>query len=1075
MEPINYNDDNGIGKIICQFCKKEYSNTSTFNRHLNGNVACTNFFLSHGCSMAAGKNGQSGPRLDGHLYDGGLAGARQQHERRSYDGGRGKMGIVGRLEWSGMSWTNQADGGSFSFLNSRGVPRMMMTDGISGMGCEGLLGGMSDEDDRTSSNDKNHGTDSPSRKVLEESKGFRGAGHRAGGSCIWDSQKHRVKLMMLLQDMKAPLCAYKRIMQWASDATQDNCGIFTAQDLVHRGVALNRMAAGEGLTTNFFPKEVQCLLPMSRKAVHVVVHSMESMLASLLSDEALMAEENLLFPNDDPFSEPARMHRVVGDVVDSRAYRDGYKKYIKVKGQDVLCPIILYIDKTTLDTPGRLTLEPVYFTLGIWKRHVRNRPEAWRPLGYLTTSNKRQREGDKSTVQQPGRQNQEGMSDGAAKVQDYHAMLEVVLSDLRNLQKRGGFKWDLLHRGETMRVIFKIPIMFIVGDTEGHDRLCGHFLCRTGGVKQLCRTCECPTAECNSSKVNYRKRKAAKLEEMAAKGDLEELKAMSQHPIINAFHSLDFMSAGGRGIHGACPGEILHLIYLGIFKYVLECFYHQLGKGTNVIGPLDDLVEKIGQSLKHQSDRNMPRTHFTKLSTCKNLMGHEFSGVLIVLLLLIHTNGFRQCLLGPRRRPSTFLNLEEQLDWDSLLTSLLQWEQWLKQESISVAEVKKSALANRWLMRCIKICAPRLKGMGWNTVKFHLLTHIWEDMIMFGVPSNVDSGPGEKNHKENVKQPGGNTQKRQGQLAMQTATRYSENLLLKNLAGKYGTTKSHMAKQHMSKWNSGQKRGRRGIGGTRFSIGIRHDGNSGAGKAVYIWKTRGCMDHVKLPKRWLNALVEQCLPKLSSSHVDCFTEHKRGEHVFRAHPSYRNGSAWHDFVNVEWEVGTEGTICCIPAQICCFIDLHNLAEPIQFNDSYISEPGLYALVESMNMQEEEYEEVADERGHLPTNKVRKGTEIVKHGSKDICQETNNPQLTLVSTEAFHSPIIGIPNHGGPEHSFIFLSPGRHEWAGEWSEHIHDLYERENHETDSEVDEGEEDEDIGSNSENDSSTREESTT
>ena len=167
------------------------------------------------------------------------------------------------------------------------------------------------------------------------------------------------------------------------------------------------------------------------------------------------------------------------------------KKYIKVKGQDVLCPIILYIDKTTLDTPGWLTLEPVYFTLGIWKWYVRNRPEAWRPLGYLTTSNKRPREGARSMV--------------------------------------------------------KIPIMFTVGDTEGHDRLCGHFLCQTGGVKQLCRTCECPTAECNSSKVNYRKWKAAKLEEMAANRDLEELKAMPQHPIINAFHSLDFMSAGGRG------------------------------------------------------------------------------------------------------------------------------------------------------------------------------------------------------------------------------------------------------------------------------------------------------------------------------------------------------------------------------------------------------------------------------------------------------------------------------------------------------------------------------------------------
>ena len=57
--------------------------------------------------------------------------------------------------------------------------------------------------------------------------------------------------------------------------------------------------------------------------------------------------------------------------------------------------------------------------------------------------------------------------------------------------------------------------------------------------------------------------------------------------------------------------------------------------------------------------------------------------------------------------------------------------------------------------------------------------------MMFGIPSNVDSGPGEKNHKANVKQPGGNTQKWQGQLAVQTATRYAENLLLKKLSNKY--------------------------------------------------------------------------------------------------------------------------------------------------------------------------------------------------------------------------------------------------------------------------------------------------
>ena len=36
-------------------------------------------------------------------------------------------------------------------------------------------------------------------------------------------------------------------------------------------------------------------------------------------------------------------------------------------------------------------------------------------------------------------------------------------------------------------------VPFIVGDTEGHDRLCGHYTARFATVKQLCRVCECPT------------------------------------------------------------------------------------------------------------------------------------------------------------------------------------------------------------------------------------------------------------------------------------------------------------------------------------------------------------------------------------------------------------------------------------------------------------------------------------------------------------------------------------------------------------------------------------------------------
>jgi hypothetical protein len=42
-------------------------------------------------------------------------------------------------------------------------------------------------------------------------------------------------------------------------------------------------------------------------------------------------------------------------------------------------------------------------------------------------------------------------------------------------------------------VVLHPYVPFIIGDTEGHDRLFGHYTARFSAVKQLCRECECPT------------------------------------------------------------------------------------------------------------------------------------------------------------------------------------------------------------------------------------------------------------------------------------------------------------------------------------------------------------------------------------------------------------------------------------------------------------------------------------------------------------------------------------------------------------------------------------------------------
>ena len=46
---------------------------------------------------------------------------------------------------------------------------------------------------------------------------------------------------------------------------------------------------------------------------------------------------------------------------------------MQVANRDLLCPVILFIDKTHIDSKLRLTLEPVTFTLGIFTKEVRKR------------------------------------------------------------------------------------------------------------------------------------------------------------------------------------------------------------------------------------------------------------------------------------------------------------------------------------------------------------------------------------------------------------------------------------------------------------------------------------------------------------------------------------------------------------------------------------------------------------------------------------------------------------------------------------------------------------------------------
>jgi hypothetical protein len=62
----------------------------------------------------------------------------------------------------------------------------------------------------------------------------------------------------------------------------------------------------------------------------------------------------------------------------------------------------------------------------------------------------------------------------SAKVQLYHDILTQIFGSLVELQgNEGGLPYQFHYRGKVYNALLLFPLLAVLGDTEGHDRLCG--------------------------------------------------------------------------------------------------------------------------------------------------------------------------------------------------------------------------------------------------------------------------------------------------------------------------------------------------------------------------------------------------------------------------------------------------------------------------------------------------------------------------------------------------------------------------------------------------------------------------
>ena len=600
-----------------------------------------------------------------------------------------------------------------------------------------------------------------------------------------DADTAGVELLSILLKANAPLRLYSTVLEWGRNQSKQNLeSVRTRKHVVEKVV--NRYNHN-----HLISYEKPCYLPHLQQEVNITCHSFVACLMSLLENEELMRKENLLFDLEDPskFPDLATINGPKGEVDTGSAYVEGWHKICTKDGKDVMIPIILFIDGTFVDARGRHQLEPVCFTLGCFDYETRCKPEAWRTLGFIKKNitvdsniTLEQILGDKilkkdapSTMQQqPSRKDLPKVPPGTnGNLVDYHAMLSVILEDLYSVQQlEDGLQWSFKRGqevGENDNFNIKCPILFIMGDTMGHNKLAG---LKNGASTEnpQCRLCTLPKDQMDDPTAQADKTTRDKFDENHQPLD----SGLGHHKLENNILRKMLYCDDHYGLNGALVPEALHFLLLGYFPYAINGLSRRKRimdpevptYSTNYVFPpkdqpvINETCRTIGYKLQRQSDRSLPRTHFPsgylpKLSNKKDQKtskkcGHEMPGVILCLLLFLLMDANYHHYEPPMSENDLNAYLQA-------FEILLLMDQWMKQESFSQEELTLAGDFIPKMMTSYKAAVDRQTGNGMKIIKFHLMTHVVDTIQRFGAIRNVYGGVGETMLKYKVKQTGRRT------------------------------------------------------------------------------------------------------------------------------------------------------------------------------------------------------------------------------------------------------------------------------------------------------------------------------
>ena len=781
------------------------------------------------------------------------------------------------------------------------------------------------------------------------------------GVVFENSELAKVDLYEMLSKANCPKYLFEDIQRWAIKHADDLKGSNPSKrkTFVQK---IGKKIYGQEPFKKLKPLTTNVVLPRG-SVLPVVTFPLKSCIVSLLSNCNLMKDNNLLIDIEDPFrkSQP-------GDVLED--INSGWW-YFETRDElctgpsDVLLPLLMFIDGSNVDKNGRLSVEPVSMTLGIFNRETRNLPQAWRTLGFVESLDNKVSEDlvvSKKSV---------------FKLQDYHSIITHILTDLKYLQgKNGGFHWNLVLNGVLHPIVFKVALQVIIGDCKGNDMLCGRYGSHSRNTSGFCRDCKVPFS---LSDDPYHQCHFIHPSDIQGKSE-RDLNSIGFHHINNAFDSIYF-GARSLGIYGCTPSEPLHAFKLGLCKYFYETFNKDFPSETKKL--IDKKLKRIIKTDSNQNIRSLPSITVLRngLDKCSTLTADDqFARIFGVYMCLLDPSILKSLATDTRykqheekKHPVAIgpMNVNAAIGWIRMFEDTIVYHAWLYSDSHNRKDFEESIADNtdslsssssdseesdygssrcresvaqtavRKYLDSFRTIVRRKEGNQLKVNKFHQQLHNCREILKDGALLNVDGGRPESIAIDTLKKPGSLTQKRVQSLTRQMA----ENLMSDQvMADARDLIDQQSTLYSISKVDKPAYQ----LYGSRFAFQLSFpDGSFNVGvddvKIDFKWKGEAyhstkfydlCKGVAK--RLYINVGPGGCLRH--NSVVDGFTEYHIGDLVFRSHPCYRNEREWTDWAMIKWDEVSEP----IPAKICMFLNLENSKmmtpqEHQQFRSSFESD------------------------------------------------------------------------------------------------------------------------------------------